>query len=995
MSGASNNWTLFKSGSTGGGANASDYLKDNFKDTSNPATLNTGFTSNASTNPLDQFFLNDDAPKYSVKTLWVKDLEVLDKSLWISGKPTYQIIFHETFPGAFGYVAGDVRLRNSANGVSVDIRQIDDIGGVTGVIRRVAWLLNTTDQTATADLITDGTDTTNDITYGSAVYASTLTGYNKYTALLHNSSNATKDIHDFRITPNNTLTTSLAGIIVYYENATSDVDLFPGSTYVDKTKQTTSSITTQSLASVSGRLGANTLIYKTTANTYSSATVEPDAIESVGVGSGAATSIDVTTGHGASFPAGSGVVSISSGSSYYVGSVVSVSTDTLTVTPALGAGGASGPIYKAWQGGPTYAINASLYGFDYDFDISESAPPIATDGFWQSATGDFVYQDPYKRFRVWGDQLAIAANNGYPGIAFNGATVGFLQIDGRFSACDFEVSGNGILHGTFSINGVPSWGLNEGMTGVVKKTIFTDGGPGWHSLRFDVGASFGNVNFTKFNFYNLSEDIGVTYGQLASYKDLEDYAERGAINASLMALGTEQRIYANDLYYSGAWGQGVTTGAAGGIQWAGSSTNSTVQFSYFGKDFAVVGANGSSGVLTVDGASIAVTFNVMKTIATEGFHEVVYQHHGGTSVISAVDFTRSKDEIKSLQNYETLNNLENIPEVIQSADTPRNPKPGTIWAQNQNQNQIWVYLFGRWNQLSVFRTADDPNLETLVVYGGRLDASNLTNDTYSFVETWSQVSDLSANRREGNTTSDSAYRNRAFMICGNTSSSSTTTTATNFVWNRTAWASISNSSTTARQSLSGHEFNNLLYVAGGVNTSGTVLSAPEKWNDSSWASFTNPLSVARSRLGSTIIPNQNKIYWFAGTDNAGSANDAAFEMNAAESASSIGTTGSARIDPGAGYLNNIAYRLGGDNSGPQTDTYSYNGAAFSSSVALPASYERQAFSSTQFYIYVVAGVDSSGETTAQQAVYAFNGTSYSTRQNYPVATASFGGSSSV
>jgi len=85
--------TFFKSGG-GAGVGASDYLQDNFDDVTVPASNNTSFTSNSDNNFLNAFFGNDDLPKYSVKTLWVDKLTLLEQSLWKNNKPTYEVTFY-------------------------------------------------------------------------------------------------------------------------------------------------------------------------------------------------------------------------------------------------------------------------------------------------------------------------------------------------------------------------------------------------------------------------------------------------------------------------------------------------------------------------------------------------------------------------------------------------------------------------------------------------------------------------------------------------------------------------------------------------------------------------------------------------------------------------------------------------------------------------------------------------------------------------------------
>lgn len=717
--GTSGNFTLFSPGSQTAGSSG-DYVKDAFQDISLVATNNTTLTSTALTNPINQNFANPDAPKFGAKTLWIQDLVLIeDRSKWVNNKPTYEVIFQQSYPGVFAYVYGNVRLRNYAQGKCVEIRNIDDAMGVSGVVRRVMWILNPTQLTGTADLVTDGVDTAVDATFGSSAVDSESEGYNHFAGFVHQTTNATKDIHDYRLQANETNTLKIAGVVVYHENATNNVDLFPGATYVDKIKNTTTSLTAQALATVVGSNGARTLIYKTSNNTYAANTVETQSLSTVGSGNSSSTSVTVTTGQGASFPAGSGIVGVA-GTSFYVGSVQSVSTDTLTVSPALGITLLSSAVYKSWWAGPTLAINASLYAVSFQFDPGLGNVALDGNGFGKLSTGDFYFSDPLKRYRIWGDQLKYRFIDGTPGVDFNGSTVGFYQADGMFSAVELELAGgaSGVMHGTFSVNGTPVFGLNEALRGSAKKTVFTDAGPGWNSFYFSVGSSHLDVAVSKINFYNR-DNQSVTLGLLAAYNTMVNQVQRTAVNATLHQLGTHQRIFADEMFLTGAWTRGITTTMAGGIYYGGASTNSVATIQYYGKDFALIGTAGASCSITVDGASIANNFNVMKSVASLTFHTVQYTHlNGSTTLINAFDYTRTTGEFRSLQNFLPRSELDKPIQVIQSSDTPRNPKPGTIWAQSNNLGAVWVYLFDKWNKLSITQSSDDPNVGVVLIYGG-------------------------------------------------------------------------------------------------------------------------------------------------------------------------------------------------------------------------------------------------------------------------------------
>lgn len=961
--------THFKSGG-GAGTGASDYLKDGFEDISVPASNNTGYTDSSSTNPLSEYFNNDDAPKFESKTLWIKDLVLIeDRSKWISNKPTYKVEFHESFPGAAAYCFGNCRLRNSSNGISVDISNIDDGFGVSGVIRRVAFIVNPSSETATADILVDGADSGSDITFGDASDDSLDHGLNKCNALLHASSDEDKDIHDYQITANQAGVMNVAGIKVYFENATTNIDLFPGSTYVDKDKKTTSSVTAQAAATPSGTLGAKTLIYKTASNTYTTSDIEPNNLNTVGTGTIDTNQITVTTGHGSSFPAGVGVVG-EFGTSMYVGAVQSVSTDTLTVAPTLPVG-VSGALRRAWWAGPTIAINASLYAQDFHFDPSVGVDANPDAGFAKSGTGDFYYSDPEKRYRIWGDQLEINQVQGYRGVEFNGATVGFLQVDGYFAAAEIEFAGAGILHGTFAINGAPAWGLNEGFTGVQKKTVFSEAGPGWNSFVFSVGESFGGAVVSRINFYNMQSDIGVSYGHLAEYDTLRDEVERTAINATLMTLGLHQRCYADELYLTGDWNRSATHVAAGGVRYVGASTNSVLKFAYYGTDFGLIGTAGASVIATLDGASINSSFNTMQNVATEDWHELVVTHKSGTSIIEAVDVVKARQEVKNLQNFLPREELDDSPGVYEQADTPRNPKNGTIWARNRYENDVWVYLFGRWNKFKLEEASDDPNFVTYIKSHGTTDSSDAnavaTSKEFDFAS-WAALSDAPAARLlVGH--GESRYKGKHHVVDGENTSG--TPTLTHYQFNKTAWSTLTNRST-ATSGFAQSEFNDLFIVAGG-STDGSNTNAQttkNHWNGSSWSSGT-AVSAAVNRPGGFTHGNGVELHVVGGANTASSLVTTHDIFNKADTKSS-GTA----INDNSRSHGNARIGGGGAKGFQATDddnVYTWDGSSWASS-AIAVSVQNSgggsaqgAFNPVSGKAYLNGGLDASAAIANTQA----------------------------
>lgn len=159
--GSNGNITLFTSdGSSTAGA--ADYVSDVFSDVSLPATNNTSLTSTASTNPLSDSFANSDAAQYGVKTLWIKDMVLIDdRTKWVSNKPTYRVLFSENFPAIKAYAFGNVVVAKKIGQDAITCRSIADGMGVNGKVRRVTWIVAaSTSATATAQLALDGANTT-------------------------------------------------------------------------------------------------------------------------------------------------------------------------------------------------------------------------------------------------------------------------------------------------------------------------------------------------------------------------------------------------------------------------------------------------------------------------------------------------------------------------------------------------------------------------------------------------------------------------------------------------------------------------------------------------------------------------------------------------------------------------------------------------------------------------------------------------------------------
>ena len=718
-----NSTTFFQPQASGGGSSG-DYVIDSFLDISLPATNNTGWSTSILKNPLSVSLGNDDNPKFEYKTLWVKDLILIqDRTKWVNGSPTYTVVFTENYPGVYAYVYGNVRLRSVANGLSVDLRAAGDGFGITTIGRRVHWFLNSTDVAAqSASVFVDGA--LNGVTQTYTGVANTV-GVNKYDARWNATTSDTRDIHDYRLQQNNAVTFNVSGVGVFFEISAGVIDCFPGSTYVNKDKKTTTTGATLAVPTLSqgttATIGAVSTIYKNSSGGYALSTVERTRMQTTGSGTGGAGSVTVDTGTGASFPIGSGIAIQSAGSTHYVGMVTNVSTDTLTVIPNL-ASSMSGIIWKTWQAGGSYPISATLYQNGFSFDPYVANTLGDQNSFGGAGQNILYYQDPVNRFRAFGQSIIVSAVDGNLGV-MPLVSKAFLDITGDFVAAELEWTATpgvtNIIHATYAINGCGQvMSQLQGVTGSFKQTVFTDGVPGWNQFSIGFGATHYGVALTKVNMYQLAKPSGVTLGALAAFETYGTQVKRTATNATMLTLGTNQRLYADQLYYTGAWTRGVTVNAAGGVMYQGVSTNAVCTINYFGKDFAVIGSLGASQTVALNGTQTGGSLGYLVSVATLGFHQVVISGLGNSPAIHAFDFCRPRSELINLQNFAPHVNLNAGASVYLQARTPQAPKAGDIWASDPGQSGFWMYLFNRWNKVNVVQSADDPQVGQVYYYGG-------------------------------------------------------------------------------------------------------------------------------------------------------------------------------------------------------------------------------------------------------------------------------------
>lgn len=639
---------VFGNGDSAGAAMGSDYEKDVFQDVSLLPDDNAGLTDTVSTNPTSAKVGNSDQPRFASKTLLIKDMVLIqDRTRWVNQRPTYQLIFNEAAPGIFAYAFGAYVFEKCASVSAfggadspltrqriLKFPQIGDGVGVTGKIRRLQWILQgSTAAAATAMRATDGSDTTN-ITFQNVPSASDNNNNAKWGAFSHQSSNETNDLHDFQLKAQQQDTLRVVGVVVYYENSGANLDVAPGRTYVDKLKVETTLGATFAVPTFGSSLGG-VIAFSKSASGYSTALQGASPIMTVGVGASGTNLMDVTTGHGASLRVGMGIVA-PMGSSHYVGVVRSVSTDTATVFPTLPFG-ISTAIFSSWSAGPTYPISQTLMAIETTIGRSNMLGGMTN-----------AILDPAGRFIVWGTNIGVTQLlNGQPGWVFKGAS-GFLAIQGYFQAADIRLEGNGQrFHATIGINGLPCWSENAGVTGAFRRTLFTDGGNGWNSVVIEAGASMGLVQIDAINLFTRQGPVGVSFGLLGLLRVNQSPVNRGAHSATLFGLGMQRRVHADQLLLSGAWSRGVTVSAIGNALYYGTSTNAALDFQWYGRDVAIIGAF-TGCTFTVDGAGVPLTSGVAVSLGM-GFHTGRLTC-GVTTTLQAVDFFSTYDEVQNRQN---------------------------------------------------------------------------------------------------------------------------------------------------------------------------------------------------------------------------------------------------------------------------------------------------------------------------------------------------------
>jgi hypothetical protein len=282
-------------------------------------------TSTTATNPTSAFLANDNTAKFGPKTLFIKGLTLIeDRTKWVNSLPTYQITWHEDYPGVVGYVFGrpsgtvltKKQVFTDAAGASLQ-RACVTVGignalgegiGVTFKGRRVSFLVEpssggTYDAVAYTDGAVGATTSLNNAAitdYTTSSNAQQDLAVPHYVPIPHASANETDNIHDFQLRSSvNTL--SFTGVVVYWENSGANIEVAAGTNYVNK-NQVTANAATLAVPAMGSSLGGEALLYQLTGGGYTFAITGPSFISAIAQGSSGTNLMTVPPGRGCGLP---------------------------------------------------------------------------------------------------------------------------------------------------------------------------------------------------------------------------------------------------------------------------------------------------------------------------------------------------------------------------------------------------------------------------------------------------------------------------------------------------------------------------------------------------------------------------------------------------------------------------------------------------------------------------------------------------------------------
>lgn len=641
----SGNWTYFPpTGGSGGGTN--DYDKDSFKDYSLPANSNSGLTSTAATNPLGEYFLNDDSVKYQDKFLSIIGMTVIeDKSKWINGDITYKVEFSEPTPGIVMYATGNVILRDRGRWKELYLQTIPDAVGVSGVARRVQFVVMPNANTTTAVNATYSVDGSSlgsvdvcsaQLPTAAGFFATVPVARFPVYKAVSLGSLQTKDIHDYRLTATTAGSFSVVGIVVYNENATSNIDINPGRTYINKAKVETTPVTAaavpSSLSASFMHLGGVYKIAKTTGVTYAISSYDVPLIASACSGSTNTNLVSVAVGTGSSYPIGSGIL-VQQGVTYFRGFVTNQSSDVLTVSPTLSFGFSGATLMRAFSASSTQTIDSTIFESAYSWNPLDSYLVGINNParFANSATSTIAtsFKSPDGNYLVELNRGglvpgATAAQN-FPAWGYTGGSFS-LVCYGDFQAAEIEYINQGAsFAATFIIQGQVAFGRGSTI-GVNRMVAFSNAGVGNQAFRVDfVGSANAQWGISRVNFYKY-KGASVPLGELARLEQMQTVvASVGFTNNTQCSFGSVAQYPIDQWAMTGStasWeiftdNSSTATRPFYAVASAGLASNHA-DITFFGDRFAVRAIQGGSYLATINGASYGVALNTIVTAPSFG-----------------------------------------------------------------------------------------------------------------------------------------------------------------------------------------------------------------------------------------------------------------------------------------------------------------------------------------------------------------------------------------
>lgn len=652
-------------GSDNTSSSSLDFVRDAFPDITVAADSNAGLTSNSNTNPLSQYFANDVAPRFGAKVLFIKSIDLIeDRSKWINNTPTFNITWTEPFPSVKGYCFGSAALYKTRNytGIKFPASDATQGFGVGGVIRKVKWLTGANGGTAINELVDGssvGTFSTNQYPLFDLIGTTNEVPIIPFSPASSITANQTLDLHDFRITSSaSTCTLRPFGVIVYFENGSSNVQTVSGDVYYDKTKISVvgSSLSIPAPASRGGAVGIGVLPNSTFSTVQSSLVDNPSACN----GLINTNLVNVSTGTGAFFPPGT-FIWAKQGSSHYIGNVLSRSTDVLTMgitLPFALSGTTAVPILYA---GTTFTTSSYSLEEAWTYRPSDYGPLYNTALYATSGTSQalnsFFDSSPSLDYRIWGASCFMRNTDSatFEILVQNGS---LFQVDGQFSALELEFHlafGTAGIGCTFIVNGIPAFNLHEAPgAGYHRRLIMTGAANGFNSVRIQPGASMLNCTISSITGYRsvIPGFSGSGYG-LGGVLQGQTFLQRDAQSASFGAFGPIQRVYADQIPTSTGWGSTFIGTAAGGVRIECSDNTDTGTLNFYGQAFAFVGTKGATFTCLFDGVAQNFSFGQwVGTGSSTAFHTLTFQgENGQTTLISAIDILNPSYEMMNTQKF--------------------------------------------------------------------------------------------------------------------------------------------------------------------------------------------------------------------------------------------------------------------------------------------------------------------------------------------------------